>query len=81
MGDFRVLKTQTGIDHEAVSDIVEKWLKDRQEGPPLAAVAIVAVHADGSIGTMYDCGDKYFSLVGAMIELQHRMMRDGSGGD
>ena len=74
---LKVLKPQSFADHEALLQAVEKWVQDRRsDGSRLAGIAIVSVQADGTISTFYDGGDKHFALLGAVAELQHRMVSE-----
>lgn len=77
MGDLKVLKPQAEVAHETLLSDVEEWVGDRRKSDhKLAALAIVSVHSDGSIGTMYQNGDKFWALLGAMHALEWRMHRD-----
>ena len=81
MTDIKVLKPLDDEGHEAFLSIVERWLADRKEGPQkLAAIAIIAVHADGTVGSMYEGGDHYYPLLGGLVSLQHRMEKESYEG-
>jgi len=72
------LKPLDDETHEAFMKIVEQWIENRRQGKArVVAIAIAAVHADGSVGTMYESCEDYYALLGALTSLQHRMERDG----
>lgn len=51
-------------------------LADGAEAHGAVAVALIAVHSDGSVATAFHAADKYHQLLGGTIELQRRIMEE-----
>jgi len=56
-----------------IVEMLEAWL-DRAKNGELAIVAVAAALPDGSISSSYSKGDHYWHLLGAVADLQHRLV-------
>ena len=68
-------KRGPGAAHALCEKIIEE---QRDRDGEMAAIALVVVHPDGSIGHAYVSEDHFFPLLGALRDLEHRMLRDAN---
>lgn len=60
------------INQEAVR-LLKEALKMAEEGD-CRGVALVMVHVDESVSTMFSKTDRFGALLGALVRLQHRVV-------
>jgi len=81
-GKFKVLPGGFGNDpdvQKAFTEALRSFFKDTKGN--MKAFAIVVINGDNVVGSAYDCGDVYHTLLGGISSLENRVLNEETEGN